>query len=73
MLIKIIKIIGLTVVLSSLLGCTAVRPWERNILSKDEMLLVPDELESYVDDHVFFSKEASTGGKGVGGGGCGCN
>ena len=73
MLIKILKTIGLTLILLGLVGCSAVRPWERNILAKDEMLLVPDELESYVDDHVFFSKEASTGGKGVGGGGCGCN
>jgi hypothetical protein len=32
-----------------------------------------DGMQSYADDHIFFSKEASTGGSGVGGGGCGCN
>jgi hypothetical protein len=30
-------------------------------------------MQSYLDDHIYFSKEASTGGNGVGGGGCGCN
>lgn len=54
-------------------GCAEVKPWERNILAQPEMQLVPDKLESYVDDHIYFSKEAATGGKGVGGGGCGCN
>jgi len=24
-------------------------------------------------DHTWFSREASSGGRGVGGGGCGCN
>ena len=24
-------------------------------------------------EHMFFSREAATGGRGVGGGGCGCN
>ncbi|HEX3583376.1 MAG TPA: DUF4266 domain-containing protein, partial [Thermoanaerobaculia bacterium] len=26
-----------------------------------------------VDEHIYFSKEASMGGIDVGGGGCGCN
>ena len=67
---KILVCISLFIFLT---GCTAVRPWERGILAKDEMLITPDDLQSYVDDHIYFSKEASTGGKGVGGGGCGCN
>ena len=54
-------------------GCAEVKPWQREILAQPEMQLVPDKLEAYVDDHVYFSKEASTGGMGVGGGGCGCN
>ena len=32
-----------------------------------------DPLEAAVDDHIYFSKEASSGGQGFGGGGCGCN
>ena len=56
-------------------GCTSmgVEPWERDILAKDEMQLTTDPLEVAIDDHIYFSKEASSGGRGFGGGGCGCN
>ena len=56
-------------------ACTSlgVEPWERDILAKDEMQLVPDPLEAATDDHIYFSKEASSGGRAFGGGGCGCN
>lgn len=50
-----------------------VKPWQRGVLAQDDMQLVPDSMQSYADDHLYFSKEAATGGKGVGGGGCGCN
>ena len=50
-----------------------VQPWERDILARDDMQLEPDPMRAFVDDHIYFSKEAATGGKGVGGGGCGCN
>jgi hypothetical protein len=30
-------------------------------------------LDATIDDHIYFSKEASSGGRGFGGGGCGCN
>ncbi len=50
-----------------------VEPWERDVLAKDEMQIVSDPLEAGIDDHIYFSKEASSGGRGFGGGGCGCN
>lgn len=50
-----------------------VKAWERNILAQDNMKLEGDAIDAYVDDHIYFSKEASSGGKSVGGGGCGCN
>ncbi|MCK4585911.1 MAG: DUF4266 domain-containing protein [Gammaproteobacteria bacterium] len=50
-----------------------VEPWDRDILAQKKMQLISDELENYADEHIYFSKEASTGGQGVGGGGCGCN
>ena len=50
-----------------------VKPWEKDILATDTMQFPRDRMQSYLDDHIFFSKEASTGGNGVGGGGCGCN
>jgi hypothetical protein len=56
-------------------GCSSlgVEPWDRDILARDEMQLVTDPLEAATDDHIYFSKEASSGGRGFGGGGCGCN
>ena len=66
------------VVVASLLvtaGCSSmgVEPWDRDVLAKDEMQLTTDALEAATDDHIYFSKEASSGGRGFGGGGCGCN
>jgi len=56
-------------------GCSSmgVEAWERDVLAKEEMQLVTDPLEVAIDDHIYFSKEASSGGRGFGGGGCGCN
>jgi len=56
-------------------GCSSmgVEPWERDVLAKDEMQLITDPIEVATDDHIYFSKEASSGGRGFGGGGCGCN
>ncbi len=56
-------------------GCSTmgVEPWERDLLAKDSMKLNPDYLDNYFDEHIYFSKEATSGGQGVGGGGCGCN
>jgi len=54
-------------------ACSQVRPWERGYLSKKEMSWDSDILESALNDHIFFSKEASSGGNNAAGGGCGCN
>ena len=56
-------------------GCSSmgVAAWERDVLAKEEMQLTTDALEAATDDHIYFSKEASSGGRGFGGGGCGCN
>ena len=50
-----------------------VKPWQKDILAQRSMQFPQDPMQAYADDHIFFSKEASTGGRGVGGGGCGCN
>jgi hypothetical protein len=50
-----------------------VRPWQRGILARDDMRLAFSPLDLATDDHIYFSKEASSGGRGFGGGGCGCN
>jgi Domain of unknown function (DUF4266) len=50
-----------------------VRPWKRGVLADPVMQLASDPLEIELDDHIYFSKKASSGGRGFGGGGCGCN
>lgn len=54
-------------------SCTQVRPWERGYLARPEMSWRADSLEGALNDHIYFSKEASSGGTGAAGGGCGCN
>lgn len=56
-------------------GCSqwGVQPWERDLLAKQDMQLISDPVEAGLDDHIYFSKEASSGGASFGGGGCGCN
>ncbi len=57
-----------------LTGCmTPIRPWERDLLAQQKMQLIPDPMQSEVSEKIAYSKEGSTGGLGVGGGGCGCN
>jgi len=59
-----------------LYGCSAlpeVKPWQKGNLAKEEMTFGSDGFDDAFDDHIYFSKEASSGGRGLGGGGCGCN
>ena len=65
--------LGLVVALT---GCASVKPpqaWEKGDLARPAMKMDTDPLESRFSAHVYFSKEASSGGDGVGGGGGGCN
>jgi hypothetical protein len=66
---------GIAALVVLMSGCSSmgVEPWERDILAKQEMQLTTDPVEAAIDDHIYFSKEASSGGRGFGGGGCGCN
>lgn len=56
-------------------GCSSlgVKPWERDLLAREDMLMNADALDLAFDEHIYFSKEASSGGQGFAGGGCGCN
>jgi len=56
-----------------LAGCASVEPWDRDVLARPDMQIVSDPVEAAADEHIYFSKEASSGGQGFGGGGCGCN
>ena len=54
-------------------GCTTVQPWERAALADPKMNPARDPLLTAMSEHVYFSREALSGGRGVGGSGCGCN
>jgi hypothetical protein len=63
----------LSSVITGLSGCAGVQAWDRDVLARPDMQIVSDPIEAAADEHIYFSKEASSGGQGFGGGGCGCN
>jgi hypothetical protein len=60
---------------AALPGCGrfAVRPSEKEHLADRTMRPDADGQERAADDHVLSNREGSAGGRGTGGGGCGCN
>jgi hypothetical protein len=57
-------------------GCVqmeTVEAWDRGYLAEDTMQWETDARSARLKGHVYTSKEASTGGAGAAGGGCGCN
>lgn len=66
------------ITLLTLGGCSQVqvahvKPWERAQLADAIMNPNRDPLAVANADHIYFSREAAAGGRGVGGSGCGCN
>ena len=72
---KLIKISIVLLLISQFAGCASlgVEPWERDLLAKEEMGLDSEGIDNGLDDHIYFSKEATSGGRSFAGGGCGCN
>jgi hypothetical protein len=56
-------------------GCASfgAKPWEHDLMAEQAMQLDAYPIEAGMDDHIYFSKEASSGGRSFAGGGCGCN
>ena len=59
-------------------GCAStslvrVQPWERAALADYAMRPDRDPLHTALAEHIYFSRESATGGRGVGGSGCSCN
>ena len=66
-------LLALGLALTSGCAATAMKPWDRDLLAQPAMRFAPSPIVSGIDQHIYFSKEGSTGGDDVGGGGCGCN
>jgi hypothetical protein len=59
-----------------LCGCVTtevVAPYDRGYLAEQGMQWEPNPRNEKLKGHVYNSKEASSGGSGATGGGCGCN
>jgi len=76
MIVRVRPLALLAILAAALLGgcaATSVKPWDRDLLAQKRMSFDPRPMESAIDEHIYFSKEGSTGGATAGGGGCGCN
>jgi hypothetical protein len=54
-------------------GTIGPDPWNKDLMATREMGPDPYPMETAAAEHIYFSKEASSGGRGFAGGGCGCN
>jgi Domain of unknown function (DUF4266) len=56
-------------------GCAGLgpKPWDHDLLARPEMALNTHPNITAYSEHIYFSKEASAGGRTFDGGGCGCN
>jgi hypothetical protein len=72
---KLIIIATLALGACATVGCSSLgaKAYQRGTLAKESMQLDSDSITTGFDDHIYFSKEASSGGASFGGGGCGCN
>jgi len=70
-----LKLIISICILAVFSGCVKdVKPWEKETLAKAAMKESgTNPLAKKYHEHIYFSKEATRGGNGVAGGGCGCN
>ncbi|MBI2799893.1 MAG: DUF4266 domain-containing protein [Gammaproteobacteria bacterium] len=79
-----VRVLGATLSLLTVLattGCATThpklnlgaKPWQHDLMAQTAMQLEAYPIEAGMDDHIYLSKEASSGGRGFAGGGCGCN
>jgi uncharacterized protein YceK len=66
------RLVAVFIVIASVSGCANVAPTQRATLAKPEMQFDFDRAAGAITGHTYASKEGASGGKAVGGGGCGC-
>ncbi len=66
---KVLKSFAAIVLLGACAGCQNVKPWQRGTLADVTMRADRDPIGIAMDEHIFFSREEASGGRGVGGGG----
>ncbi|HXE55449.1 MAG TPA: DUF4266 domain-containing protein [Tepidisphaeraceae bacterium] len=65
--------LGVVLLCATAPSCTVVKPWQRETLADRTMQPDRNPMATALIEHVWFSREAASGGRAVGGGGCGCN
>ncbi|MBK7999935.1 MAG: DUF4266 domain-containing protein [Verrucomicrobia bacterium] len=70
---QFLLLLNLIVLVGACAGCVNVKPWDRDALAHYSMRPDRDPATLTLREHMWFSREASNGGRSVGGGGCGCN
>ena len=70
---RILAVATLISAAAGLAGCAGAAAWDRDIMAKRAMSLNTHPIVTAFHDHIYFSKEGSSGGRTSDGGGCGCN
>ena len=68
-----LMLLALAAVVVVTTGCAHVKPWQRGTMADMTMRADRDPTGDGFLEHIWFSREEASGGRGVGGGGCGCN
>jgi hypothetical protein len=68
-----VALFGIMAIALLLSGCASPTLMDQSEVGRYEMRADRDPLDDLFAEHVHFTREAAAGGKGVGGGGCGCN
>jgi len=68
----LMRFCGLLLLGAFVAGCAHVAPSQRGVLARPEMQFDPDIAHVKVIDQVYAAREAASGGRVTGGGGCGC-
>ncbi len=66
-------VVALMLVGTLLSGCVTIRPFEREVLAREDMAFDGNDALADAEAHIADTREGSSGGFGAGGGGCGCN
>ena len=66
-----LPLLGLVILITAG-GCANVSPAQRGTLARPEMQFDFDSASARISEQTYASKEAASGGRVTGGGGCGC-
>jgi hypothetical protein len=67
-----VRILLYVVVVPAIVGCTSVKPYQKEHLADPIMMSVDDDVQGMRELKWLEAREGSTGGVGGLGGGCGC-